>query len=92
MLVTNWRLSKFSMQVKSDDGQLLSLIREAKSLALITDSQADADTVSAMLAFYHLFKSETLKIGNFCQFLLCSTNNETRKSRGVYREITRSWV
>ena len=50
------------MQVKSDDGQLLSLIREAKSLALITDSQADADTVSAMLAFYHLFNSETLKI------------------------------
>lgn len=50
------------MQLRSDDEQFLDLLKGAKSIAAITNGKADADTVSAMLAFYHLFKSPDLKI------------------------------
>ena len=50
------------MQIRSDDEQLLNLLKEAKSIALLTSPMANADTVSAMLAFYHLFKNTERKI------------------------------
>lgn len=50
------------MQIRSDDEQFLSLLKGAKSIALLTSSTANADTVSAMLAFYHLFKDTERKI------------------------------
>ena len=50
------------MQVKSESDQVLSMIKSSKSLALITDRQANCDTVASMLAFYHSFKSEEAKV------------------------------
>lgn len=50
------------MQVKSESDQVLQVIKNSKSLALITDRRANVDTVAAMLAFYHSFKSEDVKV------------------------------
>lgn len=50
------------MQLKPDDEQLFNLLKGARSIALLTSGKADVDTVSSMLAFYHLFKSTDLKI------------------------------
>lgn len=44
------------MQIKPQPQQVLEVINESKNICLITDSLAGADEVSAMLAFYHLFK------------------------------------
>lgn len=45
-----------TMQIKPEPQQVLSLINESKNICLIADGLATADSVSAMLAFYHLFK------------------------------------
>ena len=50
------------MQLRSDDEQFLNLLKGEKSIVLLTSGKADADTVSAMLAFYHLFKGAERKI------------------------------
>lgn len=50
------------MQINVSDESFLKVVKESLSLALITDSHATADVVSAMLAFYHLFRSDSLKI------------------------------
>lgn len=50
------------MEVKSVDTQLLNLVKESKSVALLTHSKASSDEVSGMLAFYHTFKKIGPKI------------------------------
>jgi len=50
------------MQLRTDDEQFLNLLKGEKSVVLLTSGKADADTVSAMLAFYHLFKGAERKI------------------------------
>jgi nanoRNase/pAp phosphatase (c-di-AMP/oligoRNAs hydrolase) len=44
------------MQISPQPQQALDVINESQSLCLITDSGGSVDSVSAMLAFYHLFK------------------------------------
>ena len=44
------------MQIKPQPQQVLEVVNESKNICLITDNLAGTDEVSAMLAFYHLFK------------------------------------
>lgn len=44
------------MQIKPEPQQVLNLINDSHHICLITDASATADSVSAMLAFHHLFK------------------------------------
>lgn len=44
------------MQISPQPQQVLDVINESRSLCLITDAGGSIDSVSAMLAFYHLFK------------------------------------
>lgn len=44
------------MQIAPEPSQALELIHEATNICLLTQDKANADAVSAMLAFYHLFK------------------------------------
>lgn len=50
------------MLVRPEDTHFLDLMKEAKSVALLTGPAADAEAVCAMMAFYHLFKSSQTKI------------------------------
>jgi len=44
------------MQINPQPQQALDVINESRSICLITDGSGSVDSVSAMLAFYHLFK------------------------------------